>query len=129
MSASGKAAGLRRGDLLALVLAAAGIGMLYARYWQPPVAADTVDIRLAGEPIGRYSLQDDRELTIQGRDGPVVLTIADGRIRFSHSSCRNQICVHSGWLSHAGDAAACLPNRVSISLSGHGAETLDAVSF
>jgi len=112
-----------------VILAAGCIGTLYARFWQPAVAADTVEVRVAGERVGRYPLQVDRAVTVEGRRGPVLLTIQSGRVRFSRSPCRNQICVHSGWLSHSGDAAACLPSRVSISLTGHGAETLDAVSF
>jgi hypothetical protein len=120
---------LSRGDVLAVILAAGCVGALYARFWQPAVAADTVEVRIAGTAIGRYPLQIDRELTVEGRRGPVLLTIQDGRVRFSKSPCRNQICVHSGWLSHSGDAAACLPSRISISLSGHGIEALDAVSF
>ncbi len=120
---------MTRGDVLAVTLAAACVGGLYARFWQPAVAADTVEVRVAGTAVGRYPLQVDRTLTIEGRRGPLLLTIEAGRVRFSMSPCRNQICVHSGWLSHSGDAAACLPSRVSITLSGHGSEALDAVSF
>lgn len=120
---------MTRGDVLAVVLAAATVGTLYARYWQAPVAAALVEVRVGGESVGRYPLMQNRRLQIEGRMGISELAIEDGRVRFLHSPCRNQICVHSGWLSHSGDAAACLPNRVSLSLLGEAGESLDGVAF
>ena len=120
---------MTRGDVLAICVAAAAVGAAYARYWQPPVAATHFAVRVAGERSGRYALDSNRELRIEGRIGTSVLRVDNGRVRFVSSPCRNKVCVHSGWLSHGGDAAACLPNRISISLSGTGGEDLDAVSF
>ncbi len=51
-----------------------------------------------------------------------------GRGGLTASLGKKRVCVNSGWLSHAGDSTACLPNGVSISLLGSG-ETYDAVSF
>jgi hypothetical protein len=118
-----------RGDLLAIAAAAALIGILFARYWQAPVAATQFEVRVASETFGRYALDIDREILVEGRTGASVLKVENGRVRFIRSPCRNQVCVHGGWLSHSGDAAACLPNRVSISLSGDAGAGLDAVSF
>jgi len=118
-----------RGDLLAIVGSAALVGVLFARYWQAPVNATQFEIRVGGETLGRYALVSDREIRVDGRAGPSILKVENGRVRFVSSPCRNKVCVHGGWLSHTGDAAACLPNRVSISLSGNAGEGLDAVSF
>ena len=76
-----------------------------------------------------HALDIDRELTVDGRLGLSRLKVENGQVRFATSPCRNQVCVHSGWLSHSGDAAACLPNRVSIVLSGDGSAGVDAMSF
>ncbi len=120
---------MTRGDVLAICVAAACVGALYARHWQPPVAATRFEVRVAGEPVGRYPLDQKRDLWVDGRLGRSLLRIDNGRVRFVASPCRNQVCVHSGWLSSSGDAAACLPNRVSVSLSGDAGAGLDAVSF
>ncbi|MDP9142889.1 MAG: NusG domain II-containing protein [Pseudomonadota bacterium] len=120
---------MTRGDVLTIAAAAALIGILFARYWQAPVAATQFEVRVASETFGRYALDIDREIRIDGRVGPSMLKVENGRVRFISSPCRNQVCVHGGWFSHSGDAAACLPNRVSISLSGNAGEGLDAVSF
>ncbi len=120
---------MTRGDLLAITCSAAIVGVLFARYWQAPVAATQFEVRVGGETLGRYALDADRGIRVDGRAGPSILKVENGRVRFISSPCRNQVCVHGGWLSHSGEAAACLPNRVSISLSGNAGEGLDAVSF
>lgn len=119
---------ITRADWLLLVVASFGIGLLHAALWQPAVAARSIEVRVAGEVRGHYPLDTARTLHIGGSQGASVLRIEDGRVRFVASPCRNQVCVHSGWLAHAGDATACLPNRVSVSLEG-GPDALDAVSF
>jgi len=48
----------------------------------------------------------------------VILEIADGAIAFIQSDCPDQICVHAGSLSHAGQSAACIPNRVAVKIAG-----------
>lgn len=123
--------GLRPADAGLIVAALALLGVLYLQLWQPPVAADWVEVRRGGELIGRFPLNVPRELPLRGHDGTVVIRIADGRVRFLTSSCRNQICVHSGWQTHRGDAAACLPNRISLRLGGavHTADDIDAVAY
>lgn len=124
----GAASHSTRGDWLVLAVAGLGIGLLHASLWQGAVAARSIEVRVAGEVYGHYPLDRPRTIHVGGVQGESVLRIEDGRVRFVTSPCRNQVCVHSGWLSHAGDAAACLPNRVSVSLEG-GSDTLDAVSF
>lgn len=126
--AQGFACGITRADWLVLAMAGFGIGLLHAALWQGAAAAHSIEVRVAGEVRGHYPLDRPRTIHVGGVQGESVLKIESGRVRFLASPCRNQVCVHSGWLTHAGDAAACLPNRVSVSLEG-GADALDAVSF
>ncbi len=120
---------MTRGDVLAIAVAAAFVGALYAHSWQPRIFASHFDLRIEGAEAVRHPLTPDREIRVEGRQGPITLKVEQGRVRFLASSCRNQVCVHSGWLSHAGDSAACLPNRISMTLGGEVADRLDAVSF
>lgn len=41
-----------------------------------------------------------------------------GRIRFEEADCPDKVCVHTGWISQAGQSAACVPNRVLIKIVG-----------
>ena len=61
-------------------------------------------------------------------DGNVQNVIEiDGRtIRFSKSTCPDQVCVRTGALTRSGQTAVCLPNRVIVRLRGGEAE-VDAV--
>ena len=110
---------------LALLLLAA----IYAHYWQPSQAATLAEVRSGGALVGRYPLNAPRRLAVTGRIGISTILIDHGRARFSDSPCRNRICVHSGWLTHAGDTAVCLPNGVSLTLDGDAREALDAIAY
>jgi hypothetical protein len=119
-----------RGDLLAIVLALALTGLLYARHWQAPAPATAVEIRSGDAPAQRHALAPDRVLRVQGVIGESIVELRDGGVRFRSGPCRNQVCVHNGWLRHGGDTAACLPNRVSVRLiGGRDTESVDGVSY
>ena len=55
--------------------------------------------------------------TFSPKDGTVI-EVENGRIRFSSAVCRDKLCVGSGWLDRNGQTAACLPERIVISISG-----------
>lgn len=48
----------------------------------------------------------------------IVLEAERGKIRFLSSDCPDQVCVHTGWLTQAGQFAACVPGRVLVRLIG-----------
>ena len=50
-----------------------------------------------------------------------------GRVCIGESACPSQDCVHTGWISRAGEQIICLPNRLVISLTG-GQQEFDAVT-
>ena len=119
---------MTRADIVVIALAVFLVAALTAHYWQPARAATEVEVRSGNTQIGRYPLAQNRSFDVPGHEGISHLEIRDGRVRFTESPCRNKICVNSGWLSHAGDTTACVPNGVSITLLGSG-ESYDAISF
>lgn len=121
---------MNRIDIAVLMALCALVGTLYGRFWQAARPATEVEVTVENHVVGRYPLDRPRTWKVNGREGVSVLQIDDqGRVRFVSSPCRNKICIHSGWLSHSGDATACLPNRVSIRLLGGDDNTVDSVSF
>ena len=56
-----------------------------------------------------------------------VIEVSNGTIKFKSSDCPDKLCVKSGELKNVGDFAACLPNKVSISIVGDNAY-VDSVS-
>ena len=86
---------------------------------------------LDGETIAQYNLTTLTEpVTLEVDDAPYPLTIQaeHGRIRIVESSCPGQDCVHTGWISRAGQQIICLPNRLVIALEGETSEGIDAVT-
>lgn len=68
------------------------------------------------------ALTTAREYEIDGNGVHLVIEAERGRVRVKSSTCPDQICVRTGWLTRPGRAAACVPARVSVELAGE-AET------
>jgi len=104
---------MRRGDVwVALGLLALAGALLLLR------------ILPAGQPVvyvnGEAAAQS---VTVNG----VEVEIVGGRARVAASPCRDQLCVHAGWLEKPGDIAVCLPQRVIVELRG--AKEVDGVAY
>jgi len=105
------------GDWLIVIGSLALVIYLYQALWSNEHAAK-VQIRVGNKIYATYSLNQQRDVHVQGTIGNAVIHIAQGKARFAKSPCHNQYCVHQGWLSHAGQAAICLPNQISLELIG-----------
>lgn len=118
---------LRRGDYVVLLLAAVAAIGCCIRIWWPRTAGQTaVVVTPYGEQ--RYSLSQTVTFTVEGNNGTVLsIEIDGGRVRVLDSSCPDQVCVHSGWLSKNGQAAACVPAGVSVRVVG-GSQEIDGVT-
>lgn len=85
--------------------------------------ARTAVIRVDGAVAARVRLDADGTFSV----GAVRFEVRDGAIRFAESDCPGQECVHAGWLKRAGSGMACLPNRVSVTITGQ--SEVDAVAY
>ena len=115
--------------LLALLVAAAAVALLF---FLRPAESNflTASIVLDGETIGTYDLTGLTEpvtLTVDQADYPLTIRLEPGRVCIGESACPSQDCVHTGWISRAGEQIICLPNRLVISLTG-GQQEFDAVT-
>jgi hypothetical protein len=119
---------MTRADLILVLIAVAALCFLYSRYWVPGGDARFATVRTQDSEAEVLDLTRDRKVSVTGPLGKSVIEIRDGRIRFSGSPCTGRICVHTGWLHEAGEVAVCLPNRVSIQLSGDDTR-FDAINF
>lgn len=75
-----------------------------------------------GQVIKTVSLNKNGVYTV----GAVTVTVEDGIAYVSDSDCEDKICMRTR-LKYAGDCAICLPNKVSITVSGEAAT--DAVTY
>lgn len=86
----------------------------------------SVRVEVNGEQIGVYSLDRDGEYVLNG--GTNILVIEKGAAYISEADCPDKTCVRKGRISYVGQSAVCLPNRVSVTVVGDGADGVDLVS-
>jgi hypothetical protein len=108
---------LRPYDFVVFLVAAAVIVAFSLFAWRQGGPASTVEVK-SDAGVFVYSLDEEREIHFSGPLGDTVVVIADGSVRFTESPCRDKICIAQGALTEAGQWAACLPNRVFITVMG-----------
>ena len=86
-------------------------------------AVVTVD----GVTVGEYPLDRNGLYTIN--NGTNMLTIGDGVAYMSYSSCPDHICENTGKVRYVGEQIVCLPNRVTVTVTGDAASTDGGVDF
>lgn len=115
------------GDWLIIAGSVLAVIFMFQQFWSFEHASK-LKIRQGNQIIGTYDLNQTRELHIKGPIGESLVSINQGKVRFKKSPCRNQYCVHQGWLSRAGQVAICLPNQISLQLMG-AKSTYDSLNY
>jgi hypothetical protein len=91
-------------------------------------AADKAIIRSSGKIFREVPLSRDQQIEVPGPLGTSIITIEKRRARISSDPSPRQYCVRQGWLQQAGEIAICLPNEVSVELSG-GEKKYDSLNY
>ncbi len=120
------------GDVLVVVLVlllAGGIAVpfllapsehLYCEVWQDGVLLHQIQLAEGYQDSFVVTGDSDIENTVE---------IDGERVRIAQSSCPDQVCVQTGWLSRAGQTSVCLPNKLIVKLvnADANAQEIDAV--
>ena len=107
----------KAGDWLVLLLGALLTTWLAATLWQGG-AADKAIIRSGGKIFSVVPLSRDQIIPVPGPLGISQIAIHNLQARIAADPSPRQYCVRQGWLKQAGEIAICLPNQVSVELSG-----------
>lgn len=82
-------------------------------------------VRINGKVTEQISLKGDYyEKAFNG----VVVCRENGFICIKSSDCPDQICVNNGKLNKKGQCSVCVPNGVSVEITGNGKKSVDAVT-
>ena len=81
-------------------------------------AADKAVIRSGGKIFREVALSRDQTLEVSGPLGVSTIAIHNLQARIVSDPSPRQYCVRQGWLKVAGEIAVCLPNQVSVELTG-----------
>ena len=77
-----------------------------------------VIVRVDGREQGRYSLSKEGRFELNG--GTNILCIRDGKAYMESADCPDKVCIHQGTISKAGETIICLPNRLTVTVTGDG---------
>ncbi len=110
---------IKTGDWALLMLGGVLVCTLVLRSWMGP-AGDRAVVRAGGKVFTELNLSRDAVLDVPGPLGHTLVEVAHHRVRIARDPGPRQLCVKQGWLSRAGEAALCLPNQVSVEISGAG---------
>lgn len=118
---------LRPGDWLTLLAGGLCIILLANKVWNGGIA-DTAVIRSGGKVFSSVPLSRDQLIEVPGPLGTSIITIEKGKARISSDPSPRQYCVRQGWLEQSGEIAICLPNEVSVELTG-GQKRYDSLNY
>lgn len=91
-------------------------------------AADKVIIRSGGKIFRELSLSRNLDIAVPGPLGLSVISILNRQARITSDPSPRQYCVRQGWLKRTGETSICLPNQVSLELTG-GSKRYDSLSY
>ena len=120
--------------ILLVVLIAAAVALQLFQTTQKSITATShleAVLAVSGEEVWRLNLSDVTSLQthkVTVSAGSLTVLAEAGKVCVTSSECPDQICVHTGWLTSAGQTAVCLPFKVVlkvISVDSQGSITQD----
>ncbi len=119
---------MRIADLLSVAASVAIVATSYLLWRDAAGSASMARIQTGAQVLAPLALDVSRTVAADGPLGTTLIQVGGGRARIIASPCRDQRCVLAGWISQPGAAVVCLPNRVSLDLTG-APSGYDAISF
>ena len=108
---------IKLGDWLTLLLGSIFVVLLTFNLWGGDLA-DKAIIRGGGKIFREVPLSRDQKIEVPGPLGISIIAIQNRKARIASDPSPRQYCVRQGWLQQAGEIALCLPNQVSVELTG-----------
>lgn len=79
-------------------------------------AGTIVRVEIDGEVTAEYSIYQNGTYPLNG--GTNVLVIENGKAYLNYSDCPDHTCEKTGKIRYVGESIVCLPNKVSITITG-----------
>ena len=115
-----------RTDIIVIsVILLLSLSLLLIHLWGKEEGSVAV-VRVNDTVVGSYPLSRDGTFVLNG--GTNVLIIEDGTARLVKSQCPDHTCEQTGRVKYVGQTIVCLPNHLSVTISGDTANGVDFVS-
>ncbi|MBR3705594.1 MAG: NusG domain II-containing protein [Firmicutes bacterium] len=111
---------IKKADIVLFILIVVFGGLVSWWSVSGSITGEKVLITSDGKDYGIYTLAQDQviDVTIDGHTNHI--TIKDGVVSMTYSTCKNQVCVNTGAISQTKDAIVCLPNKIVVEIVGSG---------
>ncbi len=122
---------MKRGDKILIIIILAIIGISLFQILKPDKTNKILVIRSDGKVIKQINLNTskDTEFVVKSREGHLTVEIKNGKVRVINSTCKDKLCIKEGWISRSGESIVCLPNRISISITGQNDQPVDSITY
>ena len=122
---------LKKGDIILIICVATVIGIIFfaSNYdYKSKDGEKNALVKHDGKIIKSIDLNNIKQpVYVRIKEYNVAITAEKGKIRFIESDCRDKICIKSGWLSHKGERAVCIPSKTEIMIIEK--EEIDSLSY
>ena len=88
-------------------------------------SGNTVTVEINGVQVAEYPLDVNGTFSLNG--GTNTLVIENGTAYLSYSNCPDHTCENTGKIRYVGQTIVCLPNKITITVTGE--MTDDGVDF
>ena len=106
---------LVRDTLLILTLLLIGIILLFVLRGRSNEGSYVI-IMYQNEEKARFSLASDGIYNIN--NGKNKIEILGGKVRMTYADCPDELCISQGWIEYDGQSIICLPNKITVMVSG-----------
>ncbi|MBQ8208987.1 MAG: NusG domain II-containing protein [Clostridia bacterium] len=117
---------IKRSDIILIALVLVGTALLFCLSTFSAEGRTAV-VTLDGEELTVINLQTAQDEVFTA--GNVTVEVKDGKVSIIDSDCPDKTCVRTGELSKSGDASVCVPNRVSVEITGESADGVDIMAY
>lgn len=115
MKSTGRKARVLRDLCLIFALALMGLVMLVVMRSHGSEGSYAI-VQVNGVEISRHSLLMEGTFPVNG--GTNILEIKGNRARLIDADCPDKLCVRQGWIQYTGQCITCLPNKLTVTISG-----------
>ncbi|TCK90493.1 hypothetical protein EDC19_2255 [Natranaerovirga hydrolytica] len=125
---------MKKGDkIIAIILIGIIMGWGIFQLVSNQVEADnrSVEIKVNDqvyESIPFTNIGDSQEIRVETERGYNIIKIDQDGAEVIEASCPDKICVHTPKVTNSRGIIACLPNRVSVEITGEEEDGLDEIS-
>lgn len=85
-----------------------------------------VTVKVEGEVVDTFALDEDREVSING--GTNIMVIENGQVDMIEADCPDHLCVKQKPIYNNNECIVCLPNKVVVQVVSYNEAEYDALT-